>query len=76
MTTDQLNAAIYKAKHSCSYVCTFWSRRRISRSWVSTLKADFSALQWTQLSLHHTEGMLLQNAKERLACMIDIFYVE
>lgn len=52
--------------------CTCCSRMRISDSWVSTLKADLSALQWIQLSLHHTEGLSLQRARERLAHKITV----
>lgn len=55
--------------------CTCWRRRSISRSWVSTLKADFSALQWIQLSLHHAEGLSLWNARERLNFAVNTWEV-
>lgn len=67
---DTQHASVSDVKTSSVNCCTCWRRRRISRSWLSTLKADFSALQWIQLSLHHAEGLSLQNARERSPCSI------
>lgn len=55
-----MNVCIKTKSHS--YTC--WRRCRISRSCVSTLKADFNALQWIQLSLHHAEGLALLKKKK------------
>lgn len=56
-----MNVCIKTMLHS--YTC--WRRCRISRSCVSTLKADLSALQWIQLSLHQAEGLALLKKKKK-----------
>lgn len=60
--TAQISSTVCIKTKLHSYTC--WRRCKISRSCVSTLKADFSALQWIQLALHHAEGLALQKRKK------------
>lgn len=48
-----------KCKYCCRETITCFRRWRISLSWVSTLKADFTARQWIQCSLHQADGLSL-----------------